>query len=368
MDFINKSGGKIDSMNFFRMVYTTGIFNQDFIEYRTKDFKDLIVNVHLTTSLNESIDQVTTTLQPSSLVSSLISYDNPFVALSSVYSVEGKLNIDYGVEEDNYFGEFMGIVSLDGDDSQESTDNYGVIIRIHNDFNKSDIKDTPSYLGTDLGLSGELEAKLKEKYPNDKNPRGTLELDKVTFTKSGEREVTFSLGGEVRRGLYVTATKEEIIEGECYILKPAVSDAADLSNYYFGCDILGVTPNSMNGSDTNHLQLYGNVVGITEDARCYVVNTSDRSSPSELVRAGFHNRRNELVGITGDKGANLNMTFEMSSINSNTPSGVSHPIMIMLPDPQDEKGGVRLTDKSRNSNYPSKYKENEFIDDYMAVA
>lgn len=368
MDFINKSGGKIDSMNFFRMVYTTGIFNQDFIEYRTKDFKDLIVNVHLTTSLNESIDQVTTTPQSSSLVSSLISYDNPFVALSSVYSVEGKLNIDYGVEEDNYFGEFMGIVSLDGDDSQESTDNYGVIIRIHNDFNKSDIKDTPSYLGTDLGLSGELEAKLKEKYPNDKNPRGTLELDKVTFTKSGEREVMFSLGGEVRRGLYVTATKEEIIEGECYILKPAVSDAADLSNYYFGCDILGVTPNSMNGSDTNHLQLYGNVVGITEDARCYVVNTSDRSSPSELVRADFHNRRNELVGITGDKGANLNMTFEMSSINSNTPSGVSHPIMIMLPDPQDEKGGVRLTDKSRNSNYPSKYKENEFIDDYMAVA
>ena len=358
MDFINKSGGKIDSMNFFRMVYTTGIFNQDFIEYRTKDFKDLIVNVHLTTSLNESIDQVTTTPQSSSLVSSLISYDNPFVALSSVYSVEGKLNIDYGVEEDNYFGEFMGIVSLDGDDSQESTDNYGVIIRIHNDFNKSDIKDTPSYLGTDLGLSGELEAKLKEKYPNDKNPRGTLELDKVTFTKSGEREVMFSLGGEVRRGLYVTATKEEIIEGECYILKPAVSDAADLSNYYFGCDILGVTPNSMNGSDTNHLQLYGNVVGITEDAR----------SPSELVRADFHNRRNELVGITGDKGANLNMTFEMSSINSNTPSGVSHPIMIMLPDPQDEKGGVRLTDKSRNSNYPSKYKENEFIDDYMAVA
>ncbi len=93
------------------MVYTTGIFNQDFVEYRTKDFKDLNVNVHLTTSLTESIDQVTTTPQSSSLVSSLISYDNPFVALSSVYSVEGKLNVDYGLVEEDYFGEFMGAIS-----------------------------------------------------------------------------------------------------------------------------------------------------------------------------------------------------------------------------------------------------------------
>ena len=32
----------------------------------------------------------------------------------------------------------------------------------------------------------------------------------------------------------------------------------------------------------------------------------------------------------------------MSSINSNTPSGVNHPIMVMIPDPKDEKGGIRL--------------------------
>ena len=368
MDFVNKSGGDIDSMNFFRMVYTTGIFNQDFVEYRTKDFKDLNVNVHLTTSLTESIDQVTTTPQSSSLVSSLISYDNPFVALSSVYSVEGKLNVDYGLVEEDYFGEFMGAISLGNNESQEDLDDYGVVIKINDDFTKSEIRDTPSYLGTDLGLSGELESKMKEKYSDDENPRGTLELDKVTFTKVGEKEVEFSLGGEVRRGLYVTATKEETIEGECYILKPAVSDASDLSNYYFGCDILGVTPNSMSGSDTNHLQMYGNVVGITADARCYVINTSDRDTPSSLVRANFHNHRDDLIRITGDKGANLNMTFEMSSINSNTPSGVNHPIMVMIPDPKDEKGGIRLKDRSRNSSYPSKYKDNEFIDDYMAIA
>ena len=65
----------------------------------------------------------------------------------------------------------------------------------------------------------------------------------------------------------------------------------------------------MSGSDTNHLQMYGNVVGITADARCYVINTSDRDTPSSLVRADFHDHRDDLIGITGDKGANLNMTF-----------------------------------------------------------
>jgi hypothetical protein len=365
--FINQSGNPIPSKEYYRIVYTTGIFNEDFIKYETADFKDLSVSVPITLTPNFGIDEISLTPQIDSISS--VSLDSPFIGVSSIYSVNGELEINTNVDESKYFGKFKSIVKTSDDTSD--TSGYGLVTTLPSKFDSYEVVDTPSYLGTSQSASSTLEEQLSNKYDpegiND-NDRGVADLESVKFSKMSDNKYGFTLGGEVRRGLYISGETSVERSAECYTLVPAVSSLQGL-NEYVGCSFIG-NPNTLATSNTDHLQTCGSIPMITSDANMYVGNLLGNGSLPVTPNADKN--------MTKLGKGNLDSIFDSNLVNTNNSSGLKHPIMFMIPDSKEQNGKLgREIYRTYNTAYEGVIHEGPkngdhkswgYIDDYIAVA
>lgn len=316
--YINQSGNDIEAKTYYRIVYTTGIFNQQYIEYNVSDFKDLSVTVPLNINVSTEVNNVT--LTPNVSNTPIVSIEDPFMGVSSIYSVEGNLKLDYGIKDSKLFGEPQ--IEIIGE-SDEYNQNMGLSIKVPKSFTEYTVNTTPNYLGTSLAYKDTLETKFKEKYTD----YGNLDIESATFNTKNENEWSFSLGGEVFRGLFVAATKDVTVETECYIPTQAVSNVYDL-NEFIGNSIYG-TPNNF---DNNHLEVTGSVL-------CY-----NRKDGGYWFTGGTIN--GDIDGISSkDKSwtrvAKVNQigtALDSLSVNQKNSSGLQHPIMLVCADSYEENG------------------------------
>lgn len=369
VNFISQSKKEIPPKEYYRLVYTTGIFNEDFVKYLHKDFSELTLNVPINLKFNVDIDN--TTLTPQIIPSDSVSLDNPFIGMSSLYGIEGNMDIEYGIESDNYFGNLEATTIMNGDDTDVS--GYGLVATLPNTFKSYTTSDSPSYLGTTTNSSNILEDELKKKYDpqsKDTNPRGIVDLDSVKFKKNGNNSCKFSFGGSLRRGLYVSGTKTVTNTNDCYRLIPAVSNLADL-NEYVSSAFQG-TANNLSSSDRNHLELSGNVAMVTSDANFYVANFSYRRENSLPVTPGDGNKNKNNLTKLGP--INPNTAFDSDKLNNYNSAGLKHPITFMIPDGDHRRGKIgreifhTYNPKFQGVIHDSEDKSWGYIDDYIAVA
>lgn len=359
---INYVNEGIDSIVLYRMVNTTGQYNEQYIQYVIKDFKDLYLNADITIDPQFEITKVTTTPITSAIMSNSVTLSNPFTAINSVYNVSGKFNANYKLVTDNYFGNFNAMTKVEESDD---TSNKGLVVKLPTEFESIKTSDTPRYLGTSLSVAEELENKLLEKYPDG---RGIIDKSSIKFHKTNNDSLEFSLGGEVRRGLYVTGSNTETVTNDCYVLKPAVSSISEFLTYYITCDLIGTTPNDFKGS-TNHLQASGRTLAITSDAKLYLHDLGNRGSNGLPISSKEADWEKNFTNVQTKV---LNNAFELSSVNGITPNSVPHPISILIPDNHKENGGIGYEKGGQghmNNSFGAKRKvDDKFIDDYIMIA
>lgn len=317
MKYINQSGSDLEAKTYYRIVFTTGIFNQQYIEYTVNDFKDLQVTVPFQLEVKTSVDKVTLTPDVSS--TPIVSLEDPFMGISSVYSVEGKLELNYGIEDDKIFGDPQ-VQVISGEDTADNE--KGLIITVPTEFADYTVNSNPSYLGTSLEYKDKLEEEFKKKYTN----YGSLDITSAKFNAKNPNEWSFSLGGEVSRGLFVSATKEVSVEKECYVPTQAVSSVYDL-NEFVGNAIYGNTPNNF---DNNHLEVTGGVVCFSRKNKGYWMSGGVINGDID----GISSKDKDWASL--GKANQLGTILDNSSINPKNSSGLSHPIMLVCPDSYEE--------------------------------
>ena len=349
MKYINQSGNDIEAKTYYRIVFTTGIFNEQFIKYEVSDFKDLQITAPFNLKVSTSVDKVV--LTPDVSNTPMVSIEDPFMGVSSIYSVEGKLNIDYGLEDSKIFGDLQSEIINAGDTAKPDS---GLIIEVPTEFSNYTVNSIPTYLGTSLEYKDTLDTKFKEKYDD----YGTLDLNSATFNTKNSNEWSFSLGGQVSRGLYVAATKDVTVEKECYVPTQAVSSIYDL-NEYVGNSIYGSVPNKF---DDNHLEVTGGVV-------CF-----SRKNKGYWMSGGVINGDIDGISSKDKEWSSLGKIDQLSSILDNTTinpknsSGLQHPIMLVCPDSYEESY-VSAGSRSINSYFKGVREEGRGIyDDWIMVA
>lgn len=211
IEFVNKSNHEISPMRYCRMLFTTGIFNQQFVEGVVKDFKELNYPANFTISATSEVTNSDITPSDNTNTSNLLDQlkgDEKVSAVKEVvYSVNSEISIEAELINDKSFGKLNYKVFLSGD--SESTTDYGLAITVQNITNDDvEVTGTGGVGGNSLENMNELDTMMKTRYPNDKNPMGTVDTEKIKIERS-EDIFNIIIPGYIRRGIISSGSIQE---------------------------------------------------------------------------------------------------------------------------------------------------------------
>ena len=250
INFVNRSGGSVAPKRYYKMVYTTGVFNEDFIKYETKDFSELNYPVHIKYDVNTDLEraEVTPIASPntSKIVNQVKTSDKIYIGVSTIYNVNGTFELVPTVIEDRQFGK-LNWKSTIGEDDESA----GLVVKMGDTYTYT-VNETPKYLGSSLENSGALENALKAEF--GENCLGTVEKSEI---KLQDNKYSVSINGFIRRGIMASEVAEQSTSIEAMQLTRVVRDTADFQEYV-SASVVG-TPNSMTSGDTYHAEYNGSL-------------------------------------------------------------------------------------------------------------
>lgn len=316
VDYLNQSTNTVITKYYYRMLYTTGIFNEDYIKYNEMDFKNLNPKAYVSISPSCKVTDKQVTDVSSANSNEFLNSTSTNKVVNAGYSVIGSVSLNAKVTDNGIPG--TPNISTDSDD----TGNYGVTARFNDEFTK-EVSETKVYLGTDTTLKSQLDAVITSAYPATSGDDSYGSIGTVAINKN-----TISIQGNIRRGVLYSGTSTNNVATECYKITKAFSDVDDFKLKYVGCECTG-TPNSMVTTDTNHLQI--------TSAACVSTGKS-----LELRYKTFEHAGTPTSLGTNDNGGNyvgsqnsLN-GLDMNPFNKTDNNGMSCPITVIVPSTVDE--------------------------------
>lgn len=250
INFVNRSGGKVSPKRYYKMVFTTGVFNENFIKYETKDFAELNYPVTIDYEIETNLENAEVTPLPTPNMSKIMSQikegDKVYAGASTIYSVSGTFKLTPTLVDDNQFGELNWKATIN-----ESNEDYGLVVKMNDNYSYT-VNDSPQYLGSSIENKDALENAMKTEF--GENWRGNIEETKLEL-----QDNTYSthISGYIRRGIMATGIAEQSTELEAMQLTRVVRDTADLSEY-ISASIVG-SPNAMTSGDTYHAEYNGSL-------------------------------------------------------------------------------------------------------------
>lgn len=250
INFVNKSGGEVAPKRYYRMVYTTGVFNENFVKYETKDFSELNYPVIIDYEVETNLENAEVTPLPAPNMSKIVSQikegDKVYSGVSTIYSISGTFKLTPTLVDDNQFGKLNWKSTINEDD-----EDYGLVVSMNDSFEYS-VKDSPQYLGSSIENKEALETAMQNEF--GENWRGNIEETKLQL-----QDNTYSthINGYIRRGIMATGVAEQSTELEAMQLTRVVRDTADLSEY-ISANVVG-SPNAMTSGDTYHAEYNGSL-------------------------------------------------------------------------------------------------------------
>ena len=328
------------SFNVYRIVNTTGMYNKDYLIYKTKDFSELKYNLNV--SINPSINIKDVDLTPTGDYISAPDLECRLVSVSSMYSISGDLSFE--IDTDNNFGDLIYSKNVVKDVSVEKE---GLSIDVINELDPDDIimNNDCIYLGTSSDLKEDLESEMKKKYnkkdeeesnKEDAPIRKTSPLSSIDVEGFNiSPDLTFKINGEVRRGIYFPdkGTRKEAVD--CYVLVPAVSSVEEFNNYV-SCRVKGYPNNMLDNGDNNDKNLYpsGTVGMLSSDTR-YRISVLENKANNIDLSEGIPGHP-WVKDVYGDKYTGVNDAFSDDKVNGYNSWGYKHPICVMLPDSRED--------------------------------
>ena len=253
---------EFSSFNVYRVVNTTGMYNEDYIIYKTKDFSELNYNLNIDITPEMNITDID--LTPTDDFISAPDLQSRLVSVSSMYSVSGGISFDIN-DNNNSFGRVVYSNNIVGETPVKEED--GLCINISDNLNDDLVMSNDCiYLGTTPTLKGELESEMVKKYdPKEEGDEDSGE-DDVVLSSLDEfkisKDLSFKINGEVRRGIYFPSTTDKKEAVDCFVMVPAVSDVSEFNNYV-SCRTMGFPNNMKNEVDNNETNLYpAGIVGV----------------------------------------------------------------------------------------------------------
>lgn len=248
INFVNRSGGKVSPKRYYKMVFTTGVFNEDFIKYETKDFAKLNYPITIDYEIETNLENAEVTPLPTPNMSKIMSQikegDKVYAGASTIYSVSGTFKLIPTLVDDNQFGELNWKATIN-----ENDEDYGLVIKMNDTYSYT-VKDSPQYLGSSIENKDALENAMKAEF--GENWRGNIEETKLEL-----QDNTYSthINGYIRRGIMATGVAEQSTELEAMQLTRVVRDTADLSEY-ISASVVG-SPNIMTSGNHDHVEYNG---------------------------------------------------------------------------------------------------------------
>lgn len=250
INFVNRSGGKVSPKRYYKMVFTTGVFNEDFVKYETKDFAELNYPVTIDYEIETNLENAEVTPLPTPNMSKIMSQikegDKVYAGASTIYSVSSTFKLTPVLVDDNQFGELNWKATIN-----ENNEDYGLVVKMNDTYSYT-VKDSPQYLGSSIENKDALENAMKAEF--GENWRGNVEETKLEL-----QDNTYSthINGYIRRGIMATGIAEQSTELEAMQLTRVVRDTADLSEY-ISASIVG-SPNAMTSGNHDHVEYSGNL-------------------------------------------------------------------------------------------------------------
>lgn len=248
INFVNRSGGKVSPKRYYKMVFTTGVFNEDFIKYETKDFAKLNYPITIDYEIETNLENAEVTPLPTPNMSKIMSQikegDKVYAGASTIYSVSGTFKLIPTLVDNNQFGELNWKATIN-----ENDEDYGLVIKMNDTYSYT-VKDSPQYLGSSIENKDALENAMKAEF--GENWRGNIGETKLEL-----QDNTYSthINGYIRRGIMATGVAEQSTELEAMQLTRVVRDTADLSEY-ISASVVG-SPNIMTSGNHDHVEYNG---------------------------------------------------------------------------------------------------------------
>lgn len=273
INFVNRSGGKVSPKRYYKMVFTTGVFNENFIKYETKDFAELNYPVTIDYEIETNLENAEVTPLPTPNMSKIMSQikegDKVYAGASTIYSVSGTFKLTPTLVDDNQFGELNWKATIN-----ESNEDYGLVVKMNDNYSYT-VNDSPQYLGSSIENKDALENAMKTEF--GENWRGNIEETKLEL-----QDNTYSthISGYIRRGIMATGIAEQSTELEAMQLTRVVRDITDFQEYVAGT-VYGSIPNTMLSNNSDHIEYSGSLPYERKHNNefCYTYLTRDGSLP-----------------------------------------------------------------------------------------
>ena len=311
VDYLNQSTNTTTTKYYYRMLYTTGIFNEDYIKYNEVDFKNLSPKAYISISPSCEVTDKQVTDVSAANANEFLNSTVTSKVVNAGYNVTGNVSLNAKVTDDGIPG--TPNISTNSSD----TGNYGVTARFGNEFTK-EISENKVYLGTDTTLQSQLDTVISTAYPATTGDDSYGSIGSIAINND-----VISIQGNIRRGILYSGTSTNNVAADCYNITKAFSDVDDFKLKYVGCECTG-TPNTMVTGDTNHLQI--------TSAACVSTGKS-----LELRYKTFeHTGTPKSLGANDDGGnyvgsQNSLNGLDMNPFNKTDNNGMSCPITAIVP-------------------------------------
>lgn len=249
IDFVNTSGEAITPKRYYKMLFTTGVFNKDFVQYKTKDFSSLKYPINIRYDIESKINNTNVTPLPSPNTSKILNQikesDKVYSGVSTIYNIDGTFKITPYLENTNQFGKLNWKATINEDDI-----NFGLVIKMSDKYTYI-VKDSPQYQGASIDNKDALENEMKQEFGGE-SYRGTVNESKLEIDNN---VYTSHLNGYIRRGIIATGISTQSVEVSAMQLTRVVRDTSDFGEY-IAASVVG-SPNSMITGDTYHAEYNG---------------------------------------------------------------------------------------------------------------
>ena len=337
----------ISKKRIYRFLYTTGIFNEDYIKHITTDFSSLSISIPLTINPQFTVSNTNITSTTSAQV---LSSTNRFADIEGDYSVNGSLVVNLNYDDSLYVG------SLNYKIGTASDETVGLSIKTPDSYTYT-IEDAPKYINAE-GVGPEIEKAIRRQRLNtttddptdtknyraciDNNGSHTIVGDTISITltpiANTDNSFSFSLNGALWRGLYADANTDitkTITGGQAYVLTPAVTSVEDLYEYV-NCSIEGATSDITGTNTSSHLQIKGTVPMLTYKDTMISAVIDGKKGQTVLCTYSNKGKTYTVLSDNTSQENGFNSSLANSTVNSTVNGSLHHPIVFIIGDGGNE--------------------------------